>query len=126
MAAYNVATQLLAATGSTGTPTSGSVVLPPEADAIAVQFVVEAIGATPTITYKAQVSLDGTNWIDLPYITPASATEAQTAITRTTVGVDPVFIAQPLVRDWRFIRSVVTANTNVTFRIEMYLTSALA
>jgi hypothetical protein len=117
----------LAKTGSTGTVTSASVRTAPFADKLAVWFVVEAIGATPTVTWKAQFSpdlpevSDATSvWIDLPYITTASDTLSQAALTRTTVGADAIWLANPQVRFVRKVRLLVSANTNVTFRCEMH------
>jgi len=109
----------LAPTGSVGTLTGEKVALPEDADRLAVQLVVEAIGATPTISWKAQVSVDGTNWSDARYITEASETAAVAVVTRTAVGQDTIFV---LIGDrgWRFYRLVVTANTNVTYRASGY------
>lgn len=112
----------LANKGSTGNVTGAAMGINPDAEEVAVQFVVEAVGATPTVTWKVQGSLDGSNWVDAAYITPASATPAVAAKTLTAVGVDIIFLDNPHVRQYKFLRLVVTANTNVTYRCELYLT----
>lgn len=112
----------LANKGSTGNVTSAAMGINPDAEEIAVQFVVEAVGATPTVTWKVQGSLDGSNWVDVSYITPSSGTPAATEKTLTAVGVDIIFLDQPATRQYKSLRLVVTANTNVTFRCELYLT----
>lgn len=112
----------LAATGSTGTPTSAALAVGAEIDKLGVEGIVEAIGATPTITWKIQCSIDNAaNWFDAPYVTPASDALSQVPITRTTVGADQLWIDLTN-RQITHVRLVVTANTNVTFRVEAYLT----
>lgn len=109
----------LAPKGSTGTsagfPEQGTPM-----DLIAFQFVVEAVGATPSVTYKFQGTADGSNWFDLGYITDASDTISQATRTRTTVGADIMWVSNPVGRRYRGYRLVVTANTNVTYHAEMY------
>lgn len=70
------------------------------------------IGATPTATVNIQGSLDGTNWWNVPYRTPASDTSANTALTITTATTTVVYIDPKFVR---YLKVVVSANTNVTF-----------
>lgn len=124
--ATKVAAQYLHPVGSVGNITSTGVNLPAEYDSIAVQFVVEVAGATPTVTFKAQGSLDNTNWYDISYISDAVGTEAVTALTKTAIGASVIFLAQPVTRDWAFIRGVTSANTNVTYRTELYLSRVLS
>lgn len=109
----------LAPADSTGVLTGEKIALPEDADRLAAQLVVEAIGATPTISWKLQVSVDALNWSDARYITDASETAAVAVVTRTTVGQDTIFL---LIGDrgWKFYRLVVTANTNVTYRATAY------
>ena len=55
----------LAPSGSTGLLNPGAAVtIDPDADRLGVTLTVEAIGATPSITWKLQVSLDELNWSD--------------------------------------------------------------
>jgi hypothetical protein len=107
-------------TGSTGNNTHNSVQVWAEYDALALHFVVEAVGATPTVTYKFQGSLDGTNWFDINYITDATDTGAVSTKVRTTTGADVLFLSNPVARKYQFIRCVTSANTNVTYRAEIY------
>lgn len=87
----------------------------------AFQFVVEVIGATPTITFKYQGSLDGTNWYDLIYYTDANDTLA--VATRVATTVSAVVQWQDSgggSRAYTQFRCVTTLNTNVTYRAELY------
>jgi hypothetical protein len=113
----------LAPVGSTGTtaglPANSGLKVNAGDLSVAFLFTVEAVGATPTITYKFQGSDDGSNWFDVNYITDASDTPATAARTRTTQGQDIAWLSQSGVRQYNFYRVVVTANTNVTYRAEL-------
>lgn len=113
----------LAPTGSTGNVTTPLKQVPVEVDTIAAQFVTEAVGATPTVTWKIQGTLDGTNFFDMPYITQSTSATSQAAIVSTTVQAIPIWFdsAAGDARKITGVRLVVTANTNVTFRCELYL-----
>ena len=109
----------LHATGTTGTGSGTSVGNLAAAD-VAVGFVVEAVGATPTITFRLQGSVDGTNWSDVK-ATDAEGTSA-VSHTKTSTGVvivHPQENASPM-RWFPFYRVNVTANTNVTYRASLY------
>lgn len=111
--------------GSTGNNTHTSKEIPPEWENSAGVFVVEAVGATPTVTYKWQYSLDeysvtdaNATWFDLDYVLPGTAdTVANATRARTAVGADIVY---PFIgvggRFVRRFRLVTTLNTNVTYR----------
>jgi hypothetical protein len=114
----------LASTGSTGNITGNSIFVDSGWEGIALQFVVEAVGATPTVTYKYQASPDGVNWYDVGYVTDASDTISQATRARTATGADIEFLSNPLARKYRFFRVVTSANTNVTFRAELYRISS--
>lgn len=88
--------------------------------AIAFEFIVEAVGATPTVTFKWQGSVDGVNFFDVAYITDATDVLAVAALTKTAVGATIVFLANPAARAFKIFRLVVSANTNVTYRAEAY------
>lgn len=106
----------IAATGSTGNNThTGQAAFLPGEDAV-FQFVVEAVGATPTVTFKWQTSLDNINWVDLPYATDLSDTLSQATQTVTAVGVTRCYGIRP----FSYARLVTTLNTNVTYRGELY------
>lgn len=117
---------MLAPTGSTGNnthnPASVSIesVLP-----TAVQFVVEVAGATPTVTWKAQGSMDGTNWYDLFYITDATDTSAAAARVATAVGAQIEWLALAPTRNYAQFRVVTSLNTNVTYRAELYIADSV-
>lgn len=118
---------LLAPVGSTGSNTHASVYLGSAHEAVVFQFVVEATGATPTVTWKVQGSVDdpsiadaSANWFDVGYITDASDTISQSTQTQTAVGAKVAFLSNPVARRYRRFRLVTSANTNVTYRGEMY------
>lgn len=112
----------LAPTGSTGNNTHTSYQLSPAGRSICAEFVVEAVGATPTVTFKLQGTLDDTNtvdasanWFDLPFITDTADTVAAT-LTKTAVGSFPLWLSLANIRFVRRVRVVTSANTNVTYR----------
>lgn len=122
----------IAPSGSTGNNTHASVELDPgvEFAQLILQFIVEIIGATPTVTYKWQVSADDPDvtdansvWIDLPYVIQGDSAETAATATRarTTVGSDTVYpvIGTKTRQIFRKIRLVTSANTNVTYRAEL-------
>jgi hypothetical protein len=115
---------LLAPAGSTGNNTHNSVHIEGY-DALSVEFVVEAIGATPTVTWKVQASPDdvsvsdaNAHWYDLGYVTDASDTISVATQVSTTVGAKIIFLSNPAARKYRRFRVVTSANTNVTYRVE--------
>lgn len=113
----------LAPAGSTGNVTGAAVELTNviEQAQVAFQFVVEAIGATPTITFKYQGSLDGVNWYDVIYYTDANDTLSVATRAVTTVGAVVQFLDTGNgSRLYRYYRLVPTLNTNVTYRAELY------
>lgn len=110
---------LLAPAGSTGNATHNAVKLGPY-EALVFHFVVEATGATPTVTYKFQGSVDGSNWFDIAYVTDANDTVAVSTRVRTTVGSDVAFLSNPVARRYQYVRLVTSSNTNVTYRGEVY------
>ena len=109
----------LAPTGSTGNET-GPTTFVQGYDSLAFQFVVEAAGATPTVTFKFQGSLDGVNWYDVAYVTDANDTTSTATKTVTAVGASVMFLDNPVARKYKFARVVVLANTNITFRAEAW------
>lgn len=113
------------ATGSTG---NGTGVLN-NADGlggrVAVEFQVEAVGATPTITWQVEGSLDGTNWgpVDLLQM-DATVAGSNAAITTTTVGKVQRFIDGGTLRFYSNLRVRTTLNTNVTYSARFLTPSA--
>lgn len=109
----------LAAAGSTGNTTHNSVALD-AMETIGFQFVVEAVGGTPTVTFKFQGSPDNVNWYDVAYVTDASDTLSVAARTVTATGGSIQFLSNPVARRYKYYRCVTSANTNVTYRAESY------
>lgn len=119
-----------APTGSTGNNTHPGIEIDPSIDVsqLLLEFIVEAIGATPTVTYKWQVAPEdpgnvpdaNATWVDLNYILWGDTTEAVVAATRarTTASTDTVipFLGTKAKQIFRRIRLVTSANTNVTYR----------
>jgi hypothetical protein len=119
---------LLAPSGTTGNNTHTSIGITDANARLAVALIVEAVGATPTVTWKAQVSIDDTSvsdanstWYDLIYFTPTTNDTAAVATRAVTaVGSDVVFPDTANdARFWRKVRVVTSLNTNVTYRAEL-------
>src|SRR6266545_504317 len=86
----------LAPNASTGNNTHAGKNLAPGADKVCAVLVIEAVGATPTITAKLQGTLDpdsttdaSANWFDL-WATPAGAAAEAANQVQTAVGAFPV------------------------------------
>lgn len=113
----------LAPAGSTGNvtlPAGFGYGVDPAAVAVAIQLVIESAGATPTVTLTAQGSYDGVNWYNLAYVTDATDTVAVAPVTYTTTGARILQLSLPLSRRYKYYRVASSANTNVTFRAEIY------
>lgn len=87
----------------------------------AMQFLVEAIGATPTVTFDWQGSVDGVNWTSIRYTTDITDAPAQGARAVTTQAAFPEWMYDQAGRFYRKFRVVVTANTNVTYSAVLVL-----
>lgn len=114
----------LAATGTTGNVTgTGVAVRPPSGHGTLVgfQFVVEAIGATPTITFKYQGSFDNVNFYDVAYILDSTSTLSVATRVVTTVAGFVQWLENSPSRGYNFFRVVTTLNTNVTYRAELWV-----
>lgn len=93
-----------------------------EATRLEVEFEVEAVGGTPTVTFQIEGLLPNTdptvaaNWVKLAYVTEdATVATSSAAITKTAVGKSRYYVDG---LDKRFFRAYavnVTANTNVTY-----------
>jgi len=123
----------LAPPGSTGNNSHQSVGLGPAPVLVAVEFVVEQVGATPQITFKLQGTFDpgqvadgAANWFDLIML----ASDNETAAVLTTLN--PAVVGAVLrylshggatkggrVRFVPRVRLVTSANTNVTYRTNL-------
>lgn len=113
----------LAATGQTGNNTHTGIDIGPYASGrVCVNFIVEAIGATPTVTFKLQGAMNDTTlaYADIATV-DSNADTIVTTKTVTAVGQFPVFVnSGPVDRFYRFYRLVTSANTNVTYRAELW------
>ena len=118
--------------GVTGNNVHDSVRSSPNSTHVIFVLIVEAGGATPTISWKVQGAMDAdaitdanANWFDLLMLPPGSDTVAAIPLVipspNATTGVSsPAYIAQATIRFARRFRVVTTANTNVTYRVEMH------
>lgn len=82
--------------------------------------IVTTVGASPTCTYAIEGSVDAANWFAVPYAdpaTPATAAVATFAITTATTTRKYVLSGYP----WRYLRVNMTANTNVTSTIDVWV-----
>ncbi|HEY6019306.1 MAG TPA: hypothetical protein VIY48_05195 [Candidatus Paceibacterota bacterium] len=108
----------LAPTGTTGNNTHAGVNVNPS-DRIGIAFVIEAVGATPTVTFAINGSQDGVNWVTAAIVAAATpGTVATTSGALTTVGQFHFFLPDPTF--YKYLRVVSSANTNVTYRVEQY------
>ena len=106
----------IAAKGSTGTGRKSALIDGTAASRLMIEFEVEAVGATPTVTFTIQGSMDGTTWTDMQYVTLDSSVAASKAgIVVTTVSKTHRFVDGLDKRFPHYIAVNVTANTNVTF-----------
>lgn len=106
-----VGPQTMAAAGSTGANTHTGVPIPADVEKSVVIFSLDVAGATPTITFKVQASLDGVNYFDIITVPNDSDTTA-VSYTKTAVGLTAMFT---ITRFAGFVRLVTSANTNVTY-----------
>jgi hypothetical protein len=108
----------IAPTGSTGTARSSGASNLAEARRMAIEFIIEAVGGTPTITFTIQGSMDGgTSWTDLAYVTQdATVASSKAGIVQTAVGTYTYFLDGLDKRFFDMIAIKPSANTNVTYR----------
>lgn len=107
--------------GTTGNGTFGERLENADILRAALQFLVEVIGATPTVTFDWQGSLDGQNWVSIRYTTDLVDTVAQGARAVTVLGPNLEWMYDQAGRFFRRFRVVVTANTNVTYSAVLVL-----
>ena len=125
----------LAPKGSVGNINGTAVTGCDDARTVALEFQVEAVGATPTITYKLQGALNrdpgqlldsqpaSDVWDDLALRVSNPATAAVTTDTKTATGTFIYFVDGIDIRRWRKFRLVTSANTNVTFSARLHVRS---
>lgn len=92
-------------------------------DSIAFEFIVEAIGATPTVTVVIEQSNDGVNWRTTPKALATGGT-AGTSFVYANTGSDFIYPVDTGFEKWAgFWRMRTSANTNVTFRAILWIRS---
>lgn len=116
--------QVLAATGRTGPNTDGPVTVSDPVSWVALEFVVEVAGSTPTITAKLQGSFAPSStaagaYVDCQLLPSASDTSVS-SFTQTGVGTYVYFVSLSHSRMFRHFQLVTSANTNVTYRANLY------
>lgn len=116
----------LAAVGSTGNNTHASLAVNEDAEVLSLEVEITAVGATPTVSWLFQGSMDGpevadgaSDWFTLSVLPADSNTELPTVQTKTAVGVYESSL-DARKRPVRKIRLVTSANTNVTYEAELY------
>jgi hypothetical protein len=76
--------------------------------------IVSTIGATPTVTVNIVGSDDGTTFYNVPYVSLAAAGGAYTTAALTITTAVTSLYALMMGRSWKFLKLVMSANTNVT------------
>jgi len=82
--------------------------------------ITSTIGATPTVTVALEGSMDGTTWFAVPYTDPATPDVSSIA----TFPITTATVTRKYVRGgfpYRFFRCFMSANTNVTLTIDVYV-----
>lgn len=108
--------------GSTGNNNHAAVAPHPGSSRLALEFNVEAVGATPTVTYALQGSLSdspGANdWETIFTVPPGSDTAAANRVV-TGVGKTIVYVSLSHIKFFSRLRLVTSANTNVTYSAKL-------
>lgn len=107
------------ASPQTGNQTHGAVRTDAN-ETVAFEFEVTAVGATPTVTWLIEGSMNGSNWYAVNYVTDATDTAAVTGLTSTAVGKKIIFLSNPVARRYKYYRVTTSANTNVTYRADAH------
>jgi len=81
--------------------------------------ITSAIGATPTVTVNIQGSIDGTSFYNIPYTLVGSPETVLYAAIVITTAVTTNYLLPA--RQWRYLKLVYSANTNVTLTVDAYL-----
>ncbi len=127
-----ISRSVLAPPGTTGNNTHGPVGGEEQGAALetmytSIHFVVEAIGATPTVTFKLWGSVDdGANYHDV-LLLPSDSDTTTLSVVRLVVGPSLFHIAQQHSRNgFTNFKLSVYSNTNVTYRAELVEASVQA
>lgn len=117
----------LAPANTTGNNTHKSVSISDRSDQCAVHFHVDAVGATPTVTFKVQAAMESgdvddasSHWFDIAMQPSDTAGASEvTNVTKTAIGVYTYYL-QMAQRFFKKLRLVTSANTNVTYHAHVY------
>ncbi len=83
--------------------------------------ITSTVGATPTVTVNIQGSVDGVNYVNVPYAVQGTFTGVYVVAALTiTTATTQFYMLQP---NWpyRFVKLALSANTNVTLTADAYL-----
>jgi len=115
---------VLAPVGSTGNNTHAGLFVGEMYAGIGGDFVVEAVGATPTVTFEIEGSFDGTFWHKW-LMREGDGTTLPTTLTKTAVGHYDFFpeasVGGSALKLFPWVRLITTANTNVTYSCGAYI-----
>jgi hypothetical protein len=117
--------QTLAPVGSTGNNSHAPVNVHQALEKLCVEFVVESIGATPTVTLKLQGTQNdvanpaSSDWEDIAIVF-ASNDAVVTTRAVTAVGRYLSFVSLAKLRFFKKVRLVTSANTNVTYSANLH------
>lgn len=116
----------LAAAGSTGNNTHTGFNVSSFSEHLLLNFRITAVGATPTVTFKFQVSYDdpsvadgSADWFDIA-VRALDGTAATTfVVSSTKTGVGNYGFVVPEDTGFKRVRVVTSANTNVTYSADV-------
>jgi hypothetical protein len=116
-----VETHVLAPSGSNGNQTGPAVGIGVgTTNTMVFQFVVEAAGGSPTVTFQFQGSIDNEYWYPIAYVTDSSDTVSTASRVMTATGASVCFLSNPIARAYNYVRVVVSGINNITYRAEAY------
>lgn len=82
--------------------------------------IASTVGATPTVTVNIQCSTDGVNWFNVPYALVATPETVAVAALTITTATTVTYLLRPFYA-WRYLKLVLSANTNVTLTATAYV-----
>lgn len=82
--------------------------------------ITSTIGATPTVTVNIQGSVNGTAFYNIPYCLVATPETISIAAITITTAVTTSYLLRSN-HAWRYVKLVLSANTNVTLTADAYL-----
>lgn len=82
--------------------------------------ITSAVGATPTVTVNIQGSVDNVNYYNVAYALVATPETLTVAALTITTAATTTYLLRPS-HAWRYLKLVLSANTNVTLSAVAYL-----